>query len=325
MKVAIIGCSGMGAHHAQMVSQCGLNIAACGDYDLKCAKKLAKQFGAKASKDCLEVIRRPDVDIACIATPTPTHKDYVIAAAKAGKHIFCEKPLARTVADCERALAAVEKAGVKLYVGHVVRFFQEFEAIRAQVDSGKIGKAGFVKMYRGGICPVGSGKWFHDFEQSGGVTFDCSIHDFDWLRYMFGEVDHVFSQNVPRTKPAPMDYALTTLKMKSGLLAHVIGTWAHPSGFRVKVEVCGESGIVQFDSEEAPLNLQRRTKPGEGPGMIIPASPVDVSPYRLEWEDFIGWIEGRHEPRVTGEDGLAAVRIASAAMKSAASGKPVQL
>jgi predicted dehydrogenase len=325
MNVAIIGSNMMGALHAEMATNCGLTVVACGDSRLKSAKALAKTYGAIASKDCVSLVGRPDVDIVCIATPTPFHLEYIVAAAKAGKHIFCEKPLCRTVADCRKALAAAKKAGVKLFVGHVVRYFQEFDALRDQVKSGAIGHAGFVSMYRGGICPEGAGKWFRDFDQSGGVTFDCAIHDFDWLRYVFGEVDHVYCQRISRAKPAPMDYSMTTLRMKNGLLAHVIGTWAHPAGFRVKAEICGDGGIVQYDSECAPLNVQPRVKAGAGPTMIVPSSPVAVSPYQLEWEDFIASLTKHKKPRVTPDDGLEAVRMASAALKSAATGRRVTL
>jgi len=325
MNLAIIGCSGMGVQHGLMASGAGLSVVACVDTNSKAARSLAKQHGAKAYSKASDVLGREDVDAVCIATPTPTHKDLVVASAKAGKHIFCEKPFTRTEQQAGQALRAVEKTGVKLFVGHVVRYFQEFEAMKAQVESGKIGRTGFVRMYRGGICPVGSGNWFRDFEQSGGVVLDTSIHDFDWLRYVFGEVDRVYAQRAPRTTPAPMDYAMTTLHFRNDLLAHVIGTWAHPQGFRVKVEICGDGGMVQFDSDEAPLNMHSREQAGKGPGMIIPGSPVDVSPYQLEWEDFARWLEADIEPRVSPEDAVQAIRIANAALKSAESGRPVTL
>ena len=283
MNVAIIGCGGMGTMHAQMATNCGLDLVACGDKKLASARALAKRFGAKASSDCRAVIKRPDVDVVGIMTPTPTHAQYVIAAAKAGKHIFCEKPFGRTVKQCEDAIAAVRAAKVKLFVGHVLRYFQEFDAMRAQVAAGKVGKVGFVKLYRGGIFPVGAEGWFRDYRQSGGVTLDSMIHDLDWLRYTFGDAERVFCQALRLSKPESLDYSMATFKMKSGAIAKVIGTWAHPSGFRVETEICGDKGMLQFNSDESPLACMKRTKPGEGPGMIVPGSPVPVSPYQLEW------------------------------------------
>lgn len=325
MNVAIIGCGGMGSLHARMASNCGLKIVACGDKYLATAKKLAKQYGAAASDDCMAVIARPDVDIVGIMTPTPTHTAYVTAAARAGKHIFCEKPFGRTVEQCKAAIAAVKKAKVKLFVAHVVRYFQEFDAIRAQVVAGKVGKPGFVKLYRGGIFPMGVDGWYRDYGQSGGVTLDSMIHDLDWLRYTFGDAERVFCQALQRQEPEFIDYAMATFRMKSGVIAKVIGTWAHPSGFRVEVEVCGDNGMIQFNSDESPLVTMKRTQPGTTPNMIVPASPVPASPYELEWQDFIAWIEGSPRARVTPEDALEAVRMATAALKSAATGKPVNL
>jgi UDP-N-acetylglucosamine 3-dehydrogenase len=324
MNVAIIGCGGMGRVHARMAANCGLRVVACADTVKSKATALAGEYGAEAV-DPRRIAERADVDIVAIATPTPNHTEYVVAAARAGKHIFCEKPFGRTVEQCKEAIDAVKKAkGVKLFVGHVLRYFQEFEAIKAQIEAGKVGRVGFVRTYRGGIYPRGEGNWFGDFEQSGGVTLDCIIHDFDWLRYVFGEPETVFSQNLKPLTSQFIDYALVTFKMKSGIIVNTTGTWAHPSGFRVKVEVCGDGGMLTFDSAEAPLTVMMRETEGR-PGMIVPGSPVDVSPYQLEWQDFLGWIEGKGKPRVTPQDALAAVKMALGALQSAESGKEVRL
>jgi predicted dehydrogenase len=324
MKVAIIGCGGMGRLHAAMATNCGLGIAVCADAVKKAAQDLAGAYGAKAVTDWQKAIDHPDADIVLITTPTPTHAPLVRAAAKAGKHIFCEKPFCRTVADCRAVIAAVEKAGVKLFVGHVVRYFHEFEALKAQVDAGNIGRPGFAKLYRGGLFPAGAKRWFSDFVQSGGVTFDSMIHDLDWLRYAFGEPERIFCQTIMYGGHEAMDYSQVTMRMKSGLIAAVIGTWAHPSGFRVKAEICGSGGMVQFDSAEAPVAVLKRDA-GQGPGMIVPESPVGKSPYQFEWEDFVGWLDGRHPPKVTAHDALRAVEMVSAALESAKSGRPVNL
>ena len=325
MNLAVIGCNAMGSLHAKMASNCGVRIVACGDRHRGVAEAFADKFGAEPSDDCLSVINRPDVDIVAITTPTPTHADYVAVAAAAGKHIFCEKPFCRTVAQCKAAIAAAKKAKVKLFVGHVLRYFPEFEAIRSQIQAGKIGKVGFVKMYRGGIFPGGVNGWYRDYDLSGGVTLDSMIHDLDWVRYAFGDPERIFCQTLRRVVPDPMDYSMATLRMKSGIIAKVVGAWAHPSGFRVEAEVCGEKGVIQYSTEEASLITNKRQEPGLAPTMIVPETPVAISPYQLEWEDFLVWIEGRARVRVTPEDAMEAVRMATAALKSADTGKPVSL
>lgn len=325
MNVGIIGSGNIGRVHARMAANCGLKITVCGDTRRENAESLAKEYGAEATTDCRGLAARDDVDIVCVATPTPSHAEYVIAAAQAGKHIFCEKPFCRTVDECRDAIAAAEKAGIKLFVAHVVRYFQEFEAIRAQVRAGEVGDVGFVRTTRGGQYPRGEGDWFGDYAQSGGVTLDAAIHDYDWLRYMFGEPETVFCQNLKDMTSRFLDYSLATFRFKSGVITHTVGTWAQPSGFRVRVEVVGTKGLIRFDSDEAPIRVNRREKEGSGPGVIVPGSPVTVSPYQLEWEDFIGWVEGKHEPRVTAQDGLEAVRMATAALESAETGKEIRL
>lgn len=324
MNVAIIGCSGMGRVHAEALTKAGLRVALCADTVRANADALAKAHGGKVAASAAQAIASKDVDAVLIATPTPFHLEYILAAAKAGKHIFCEKPFCRTEAECREAIAAAKKGGVKLFVGHVVRYFHEFEAMKAQLESGKIGAPGFVKISRGGIFPGGPKSWFANYAMSGGVTLDCMIHDFDWVRYVFGEPERIYAKALMRGGAQPMDYCQATMRMKSGLIATIIGTWAHPAGFRVQAEICGAGGIIQYDSADAPMSAMKRDT-GSGPSMIVPGSPVLVSPYQREWEDFVGWVTRARDPRVTPEDGLIAVRMAEAALKSSETGKPVRL
>lgn len=311
----------MGHMHAAMATKCGLNIAACVDSSPAAAKRLAKKYRAKTAHNVTALLKDAAIDAVVISTPTPDHLIFIKAAAKAGKNIFCEKPLARSTPDCQEAIAATEKAGVKLFVGHVVRYFQEFEAIRAQITAGKIGKPGFVKTFRGGVFPGGKKSWFSDYKKSGGAVFDMLIHDFDWMRYTFGDVERIFCQSLLRSQPIPMDYALVTLRMKSGVIAHAIGSWAHPDGFRVKAEVCGSKGMVQYDSAQTALEVAPRKHAASASKTIVPGSPVEISPYQLEWKDFISWTENNRKPKVSPRDALEAVRIAEAALKSAETGK----
>jgi predicted dehydrogenase len=322
MNLALIGCGTIGKVHAACASQAGLTLAVCADTVLAKAEALARQYGAKAVKEPAAACTRDDVDVVAVATPTPAHTEYVVAAARNGKHVFCEKPLARTIEQCHEAMDACRDAGVKLFVGHVVRYFHEFEAIRRQIELGKVGNVGFVRTYRGGVFPHGEKNWFADFEQSGGVTLDCIIHDFDWLRYMFGDPVRIFCQDLRSKLEDGIDYALVTTRFKSGIIASTTGSWAHPSGFRVKVEVCGDTGMIQFDSAETPITFMLRgTEPG-APGVVVPGSPVMESPYLREWRDFVSWLGNRAEPRVTPEDAVWAVRMALAALESARAGQP---
>ena len=324
MRLALIGCSGMGRVHAAMATAAGFKLVVCADMNLAAAKALAKEHGAEAVTDGMAAIQRADIDVVCIATPTTTHNTFVQAAAAAKKHIFCEKPFCRTLKECREASAAAKKAGVKLFVGHVVRYFHEFEAMRAQIHAGKIGEPGWAKLTRGGIFPGGPKSWFANYAVSGGVTLDCMIHDLDWIRYVFGEPERIYCQALMRGGDTPLDYSQVTMRMKSGLIATVIGTWAHPAGFRVTAEICGSGGMIRYDSNETPMTSLKRDT-GSGPSMIVPASPVGKSPYQSEWEDFHAWLSKGRKPRVSVEDATRAVQIALAALESAKTGRPVKL
>ena len=323
MKLAVIGCGGMGALHAAMAEAAGFEVVLCADAVEQAARHLAEKRGIRWSADPESAARDPEVEVVAIATPTPTHLSLIRAAAGAGKHIFCEKPFCRTVRECREAVREAGKHRVKLFVGHVVRYFQEFEALRRQIGDGRIGDVGWVKLTRGGIMPGAPGSWFRDYAQSGGVTLDCMIHDLDWLRYVFGEPERVYAQALMRGGPNPMDYAQATLRFRNGLIATVIGIWAYPSGFRVTAEICGEKGMLRYDSSDAPLAVHPR-EVSSGPTMIVPLNPVEKSPYQLEWEDFAQWLKGAGEPRVTPGDAMAAVAMAEAALKSAETGQPVR-
>ncbi len=323
MNVGILGCGTMGRLHAEMARNCGLKIVQCSDVNAKSGKLLAKAFKAKFVKNWEDVVSSKDIDIVVITTPTPLHYPMLDMSIKKGKYVFCEKPFCKTVEECKKIIQKAEKVNAKVFVGHVVRYFHEFEALYEQIKSGKIGEVGFIKMYRGGMSP-NKKSWFSDFSQSGGVTFDCMIHDIDWLRYVFGEVKTVYCQNLLDKNCSPIDYSQVTVRMKNGVLALLIGTWAHPSGFRVKVEMCGSDGLIYYDNVESPVEVHLR-ETSKVSGTIVPESPVMKSPYQKEWEDFIAWIKEGKEPRVTMYDALKAVEIASACLRSAKLKQPVNL
>ena len=143
-----------------------------------------------------------DVDVIDICTPTHLHHEMVLQAAAAGKHIICEKPLARTVTQAQEMIRVCRNAGVRLFVAHVVRFFPEYALAKAQVQAGKVGKPAVVRLSRGSYRPKKpSGNWFLDIEKSGGMMLDLMIHDFDYARWISGEVESVFAKNVSTLHP----------------------------------------------------------------------------------------------------------------------------
>lgn len=323
MNVAVIGCGVMGEVHARTAHELGLTIAACADTDAAAAKALAATFDAESTTDCRALARRKDIDIVIVATPTASHADYAITAAKASKHVFCEAPFARTETQCKEIEAAAKKSKTKLFVAQPVRYSSEFAGIAAQLDSGAIGNVGFLKTYRASEFPAGADNWYADPNQSGGVILDTLVHDFEWIAQTVNPVKRVHCQHIRRETPAPLEYALATLTLKSGAIAQCIGSWALPEGHHVKTELCGDGGMIQYDSAEAPLHW----RPNDG-GPDLPEdndNPVALSPTTRMWHEFIAWIDGGPAPRVTPEHARRAVRAAECALQSAAANKPVNV
>lgn len=328
LRAGIIGGGTMGNVHAAAYGQMP-DVELVGVYDI--APERAEAF-AKA-RNLATVF--PDagalmaaVDFVDVCTPTPTHAEYVLAALQAGRDVVCEKPMARTLEECVRLIAAAKATGRTLMPAQVLRFFPEYSSANALVQQGAVGKPAVVRTQRGGLFPRATNDWYGDFAQSGGVTLDTIIHDFDWLRWTFGPVERVFAKIAWVSDPTldHIDYSLVTLRFASGAVAHVEGTWAEPGGFSVAAEVAGDEGLIQFDSNESvPLRVNRRQTEGQTGGVIVPESPTSANPYFQELRHFVDSLAAGTAPSITPEDGYAAVEIALAALESARTGQPVTI
>ncbi|HLJ54293.1 MAG TPA: Gfo/Idh/MocA family oxidoreductase, partial [Chthonomonadaceae bacterium] len=218
--------------------------------------------------------------------------------------------------------------GILLFVAHVVRFFPEFAQARRQVQAGAVGAPAAVRTRRGGAMPRGWNDWYGKYDLSGGCILDLMIHDFDWLRWTFGEVERVYAIGLTSRRLPDLDYALVTLRFVSGAIGHVEGTWADPGGFKVAIEIAGDKGLLDYNfNQPTGVPFQAALAGGDGPraGVALPESPVSVSPYQLELQHFVHCVEAGTSPSITPADGAAAVRIATAAIESIETGKPVML
>lgn len=325
LKVGIIGAGTMGRMHAQAWADTKrVEIAGICDANPAYAEALASQYSAPVL-DLPQLLTRADIVDVC--TPTHTHHYYVIESARAGKHIFCEKPLARTLKEGEEMLKEIEKAGVKFMVGQVLRWFPEYRKAKMMIEEGAIGNPISARTTRGGAFPRGIADWYADFEKSGGVILDLIIHDFDFLRWCFGEVERVFAHSLTFRKLEHCDYTLVILRFRSGVVGHIEGVFAYPPGspFRTSYEIAGDKGMLMFDNQ-VTMPLKALTKPKEGAmGVAVPESPLAENPYFLEIEHFLTCVEKEMEPEVKAEDGFQAIRIALSAIESAKLGKPIYL
>lgn len=332
-RVAIVGSGHMAQTHSRGWAKIGeAQIAGFLDRDSAHGEKLAGELGVPCVSDWNTMLARLEPDIIDICTPTPAHKELAVAAAKAGRNVFLEKPMARTLADCDEIIAAVEQTGITLMVGHVVRFFPEYAAAKRMIDDGAVGEPAAIRCARLSAHPRGSvSNWYAEPKESGGVVLDMIIHDFDWMRWCFGEVERVFAKGLygKSEYQGSLDYGLVTLKFKSGALGHVCGSWAHTGGFRTTFEVCGDAGMLDHDSAKSvPLTIGlRQSNAGGAAGVTVPESPLFAldDPYYRELRHFVDCISQKRQPSVTLSDARAAVRIALAALESIQTGKPVKL
>jgi predicted dehydrogenase len=297
------------------------------------ANALAGKHGARAFTDFDTMLSETNPDIVDVCCPTPWHVDYVCRAAERGaelglRGISVEKPMGRSLEQCDRMIAASEAAGLPLFVAHVVRFFPEFALAKGQVDSGAVGKPAAIRTRRGGAMPRAWNDWYAQPELSGGCILDLIIHDFDWLRWTFGEVERVFAKGLVKTQLPAFDYALVTLRFESGAIAHVEGTWADPGGFKVTLEIAGDEGLLEYNFNQptgAPFKAALNVEDGPRAAVAIPESPTNANPYQLELAHFLDSVEAGVTPSITPQDGRASVQIALAALESIETGQAVTL
>lgn len=328
MRVGIVGVGFMGSTHAAGWAETGAELVGCLAETVDEARPLAEQCGLKIYRNLASLLE--DVDVVDICTPTHLHAQMILQTAAARKDIVCEKPLTRTYAEGQQAILACQRAGVRLLVAHVVRFFPEYALAQQSVAQGQIGKPGVVRLSRGSFRPKKPvGNWFLDEAKSGGILMDLMIHDYDYARWISGEVESVYAKKVSTGHPdASVDYGLVILKHASGALSHVAGAWAYPPPtFRTHIEIAGDAGLIEFDSDEtAPIrNLILRTNQGGVPDIGLPSSPTSESPYTTQIKEFYRALAEGAPVRVSAADGLAAVQIAEAALESARTGRSIRL
>jgi predicted dehydrogenase len=328
MKVGIIGVGFMGTTHAEAWSDTGADVVGFAAETSGEAETLSALYGGKVFPDLEAMLQ--EVDVIDICTPTHLHHAMVLQSAAAGVNIICEKPLARTVEHAQEMVQACQQAGVQLLVAHVVRFFPEYALAQRAVADGRIGRPGVVRLTRASYRPKKPvGNWFLDESKSGGILMDLMIHDYDYARWIAGDVESVFAKKITQGHPdSPVDYGLAVLTHKDGALSHIAGGWAYPPpAFRTSLEIFGEAGLIEFDSEDtAPIqNLLAQIEDSDSPDVAIPSSPVSESPYSTQIREFYSAFQTGRPARVSAGDGLAAVQIAQAAIQSAQSGSAVRL
>jgi UDP-N-acetylglucosamine 3-dehydrogenase len=324
-RVGILGAGNIARIH--VAGWQALPVELVGYYDTvaEAAERFSQQYGGQAFGSLEQFLA--SVDIVDICTPSHVHKEHVLASARAGKAIVCEKPLARHLADCDEIVEGCEAAGVPLFVAQVVRFFPQFAKAKSLIDSGAIGKPGVIRTVRAGAFPAGR-PFFGNFSLSGGVILDVGIHDIDFQRWCMGDVERVFVRGLTFSGIKERDHALITLRFVNGGVGHIEAGWASPPGqWRTHLEICGDSGMISWDSaDDDPISqvLFNEARTGKNNSSYSPLAPRD-NPYYAELAHFLSCLESGQPFRVTPQDALMDVKVALAAIESVRSGKPVDL
>ncbi len=329
MKVVIVGAGSMGNAHAAGWMACrslGAELVGIVGNDPTHTRELADKYGVPALEQLDQVLSQ--VDIVDICVPTPLHLQFTEQAAAAKKQIICEKPIARTYDDGQKMIEVCEVAGVRLFIGMVVRFFPQYQSIQRSLTAGQIGNLAVLRLTRAAWRPQKSGdNWFMDMAKSGGPLLDMLVHDYDYARWLGGEVERVYARTSPAGEGGVSDYAQVMLRFKNGTIAHIEGGWCYPPGlFRTKIEAAGDGGLIEWESDNsAPLTAYYQAQPGQVAEVGLPLSPLAVDPYTAMIQHYYESLINDRPFSVAPQDALEATRIGLAAIESAKTGRPITL
>jgi UDP-N-acetylglucosamine 3-dehydrogenase len=321
MRVGLVGAGFMGGVHLDAYAGIpDVEVVGVADARIEAAVAGAEMVGARPYASYEDLVAAEDVEVVDVCLPTAFHRDLAIRAAREGRHVILEKPIARTMEDAREIVEAFSGDGPQLFVGHVVRFFPEYVGIKQKIDAGDLGTIGVVRTSRRSPLLLGWNDWYADWRVSGGVLLDLVIHDFDYLRWTLGEVERLYARGMLGREYNRLDYVLVTLRFESGAIAHIEGHWGYPGPFNYSIEVAGSDALLTANSTE-PASLQLI---GGAPDKV-PDLVAEKSPYEKELEHFIYCIATGEEPIVQPQDACEALRIGLAATESVLTGEPVTL
>ena len=330
VNVGLIGAGRIGRVHAENLTYRipEARLLAVSDVFLEAAEKCAADFQIPtAVKDHQAILENKAIEAVIICSSTDTHAQFIIEAAAAGKHIFCEKPIALDLPKIDEALAAVEQNRVKLQIGFNRRFDPNFKHVHELVAAGKIGAPHLVRITSRDPAPPP----VDYIKVSGGIFLDMTIHDFDMARYLIGsEVGEIYAAGAVLVDPAigtagDLDTAVITLRYTSGAIGTIDNSRRAVYGYDQRVEVFGsEGGIVVANN--TPHNAVYSNT--EGSHSALPLYfflERYTEAYVAELKAFIEAIRRDTSPPVTGLDGRIPVVMGLAAWTSYRENRPVKL
>ena len=330
LNLGMVGAGRIGQVHAANLAARvpGARLVAIADIAFEAAQKLAGQYNVPHAYDNPEaILDDPAIDAVIVASATDTHPAIIEGAAAAGKHIFCEKPIARTLAEIDGALAAVDRAGVKLQIGFNRRFDANFARVRRAIVDGEIGQPHLLHIISRDPGPPP----LSYIRVSGGIFLDMTIHDFDMARFLLGsEVVEVYTSGAVLVDPAigeagDIDTALVLLTFANGALGVIDNSRRAVYGYDQRVEVLGSGGAIQTENKYPNAAI---ISTGDHIRRDLPLHfflERYADSFALELAQFVEAVVHDRPTPVTGEDGRIPVVMALAAAKSLHEKRPVRL
>jgi myo-inositol 2-dehydrogenase/D-chiro-inositol 1-dehydrogenase/scyllo-inositol 2-dehydrogenase (NAD+) len=334
LGVAIIGAGRAGLIHARNFAAGidGARLVAIADPVAPAREAAAKELGLERGyADYREALADRAVDAIVVVTPTALHREIVVAAAAAGKHVLCEKPMAMTEDECAAMIAACDRAGVRLQLGFMRRFARDFVEARAAVEAGAIGEVVLVKSHtRGPSVPQ---PWMYDIARSNGPLAEVNSHDIDTLRWFagddFAEVYAIGGNyRCPEarvTHPDFYDNVAMTIRFRRGAQGMIDGAQGVGYAYDARLEVVGTHGVLLVGTLQATSVVVC----GGDSRLVSPAvrswRDLFSDAYRDEDRAFVRCVREGRRPSPDGVDGLEAVRAVNAGNRSITTGLPVKL
>ncbi len=327
IRFGLLGAGRIGKVHAKAVSgNPGARLVAVSDAMPAAARAIADQYGCEV-RSVADIAAAKDIDAVVICTPTDTHADLIEMFVKAGKAVFCEKPIDLSLARVKQCLEVVRAHKGTLMVGFNRRFDPHFAAVRAEIDKGTVGAVEMVVITSRdpGAPPV------EYIGRSGGIFRDMTIHDFDMARFLLGEeVTEVSAMAAVLVDPAigkagDSDSVQVMLKTATGKMAVISNSRRATYGYDQRIEVHGAKGAVSAENQR-PVSIEVATAAGyTRPPLHDFFMTRYTEAYAAEITAFIDAMGGKVAASPSGEDGLAALALAEAALKSVAEGRVVMV
>lgn len=321
MNIGVIGAGRIGKVHAETLALRiqETNVVAIADVIESAAQETAARLNIPlATADYREILQSPDVDAVVICSATDTHTQIIIEAAQAGKHIFCEKPIDLSLSKIDQALAAVEKAGVKLQIGFNRRFDPNFERIRQAVVRGEIGTPYRLHIVSRDPAPPP----ISYVKVSGGMFVDMTIHDFDMARFLIGsDVEEIYTAAGVMVDPAigeagDVDTAVIVMRFANGVIGTIDNCRKAVYGYDQRAEVFGSGGSASTENifpNSATISTEASIRRDLPLHFFVERY---AESYRIEMQAFVDAVLRDQPIPVTGADGRAPVVMGLAARKS---------